>query len=122
MVTSKKKFKTVDEYIGTFPVEVQKILKKIRKIIQAAAPEAQDAISYQIPTFKLHGRYIVYFAGWKSHVSLYPIPTGSEAFQKEIALYIAGKGTLKFPLNKPIPYSLIKKVVTLHIKEKKSSY
>lgn len=95
-----KKAENVDEYIKAFPRDVQTILEKIRLTIQKMAPDAVETISYQMPTFKLNGKYLVYFAGWKNHVSIYPIPTGTPAFQKEISPYIAGKGTIKFPLDK----------------------
>ncbi len=73
-------------------------------------PDGEETISYQIPTVKLHGKYVVYFSGWKSHISVYPLPSGDEAFERDIAPYKAGKGTAKFPLNKPIPYDLIKRM------------
>lgn len=107
----------IDDYISNFPEETQRVLNQIQEIIREAAPEAEETISYQIPTFKLNGKYFIYFAGWKSHVSLYPIPEGDNEFQKEITPYVAGKGTLKFPLEKPIPYELIKKVVRLSVQE-----
>jgi uncharacterized protein YdhG (YjbR/CyaY superfamily) len=98
-----QKFATIDEYIGTFPEDVQTILTEIRRRVHAVVPGLEEAISYQMPTMNLDGRYLVYFAGWKHHVSIYPIPTADEAFQRELAPYKAAKGTLKFPLDQPIP-------------------
>ena len=106
----KKQIETIDEYIATFPQDVQVVLNKIRKIIQEAAPEAIETISYQIPTFKLNGKYLVYFAGYKNPISIYPIPTGTESFRQELSPYIKGKGTIQFPLDKPVPYDLVKKL------------
>jgi len=108
-------FTSIDQYIGTFPEDVQKILEEIRVTIKAAAPDAKEKISYQIPAFELNGRNLVHFAGWKKHVSLYPIPAGDEAFEKEIAKYVAGKGTLKFPLDKPLPMKLISRIIKYRV-------
>ena len=112
---AKTNYKTIDEYIATVPKETQKILEEIRATIKAAVPEAEEKISYQIPTFELNGRNLVHFAAWKKHVSLYPIPAGNEAFEKKIAKYIAGKGTLKFPLDEPMPLDLISEVVKVSL-------
>ena len=111
------KINSIDEYIGTFPDGVQTILKQVRKTIKTAAPKAEEKISYGIPTFTLNGRYLIYFAGWKHHVSIYPIPVGDEEFNQEIAPYVSGKGTLKFPIDKPIPLKLITKIVKLKVAE-----
>ena len=107
------KFATVDEYIDSFPDDVRIILEEIRRRIRAAVPEAAETISYQIPTFTLDGSAFVYFAGWKHHVAVYPIPSGDEAFERELAPYRAAKGTLKFPLKQPIPFDLIERVAAL---------
>lgn len=117
MLTHKKQFKTVDEYIKTFPEDAQRILEKIRQTIRKAAPEAVEAISYQMPTYKLNGRYLVYFAAWKDHVGFYPTPAGTEAFKKELSPYKGGKGSVRFPIEKPIPYDLVKKIVLFRMKE-----
>lgn len=117
MKSKKVTFKSIDEYIGTFPEDLQKILEELRGTIKSAAPEAEETISYNIPTFKMNGRYLIYFAGWKNHISLYPIPVGSEAFNKQIAKYAEGKGTLKFPIDKPLPLKLITKIVKLKVAE-----
>ena len=116
-MTNKKQFKTIDEYIGTFPENVESILEKVRKTIQKTAPEAVETIGYGIPSFNLNGRNLVYFAAWKHHISLYPIPSGDEAFQKELSQSVSGKGTTRFPFDKPIPYDLVIKIVKFLMKE-----
>ena len=102
---------TVDEYIAGFPKETQEVLEQIRSLIKKTAPAAVEKISYAIPAFNLNNQNIIYFAGYKNHVSVYPVPKGDEAFQKEIAGFRTGKGTLQFPLDKSLPLQLIKKVV-----------
>jgi uncharacterized protein YdhG (YjbR/CyaY superfamily) len=111
--------KNIDEYIATFPDDVQKILERIRATIQKAAPDAQEAIKYQIPTFTLNGN-LIHFAGYKKHIGLYPAPRGAEEFKKELSAYEGGKGTVQFPLNKPIPYDLITRIVKFRVKQTKS--
>jgi uncharacterized protein YdhG (YjbR/CyaY superfamily) len=111
-------YKNIDEYISLFPENVRNILQKMRQVIRKAAPEATEAISYGIPTFKLKGN-LVHFGGYKKHVSFYPSPSGIEAFSKEIAAYETSRGTIKFPLNRPIPYDLIMKIVEFRVKEVK---
>jgi uncharacterized protein YdhG (YjbR/CyaY superfamily) len=106
-------FNNVDEYIASFPAEVQGILQEIRRRCRAAVPGSGETISYGIPTVTLDGNYVVYFAGWAHHISVYPVPTGDEAFQAAIAPYRAAKGTLKFPLTKPMPYGLIEETAAL---------
>jgi uncharacterized protein YdhG (YjbR/CyaY superfamily) len=108
---------TVEEYIKTFPPAIQTILENIRRVIQRTAPEASETISYGIPTFKIKDKRLVYFAGWKHHVSLYPTPAGDVAFQQKIAPYRKAKSTLQFPIDKPIPYELVEEMVTLLVKE-----
>jgi uncharacterized protein YdhG (YjbR/CyaY superfamily) len=110
---------SVDEYIAGFPEITQKQLKRIRALIRAAAPDAREKISYKIAGYGLNGRNLVYFAGWKKHISLYPIPAGDEAFTKEISKYVDGKGTLKFPLDEPLPLELIERVINLHVEANK---
>jgi len=109
--------KDIDQYIKGFPGGTQKMLKQIRAAVKKTAPGAEEVISYGIPGFKLHQRGLVSFAGWKEHVSMYPVPRGDEALQKEISLYQTGKGTLQFPLGKPLPLKLITKIVKLRIKQ-----
>ncbi len=109
--------KTIDEYIAGFPHDVQEILEKIRMTIRKAAPDAKEAISYKIPTFTLKGRYLVYFAAYKNHIGLYPAPRGIEKFKEELSAYEGGKGTVRFPLDKPIPFDLISRIVKFRVKE-----
>jgi uncharacterized protein YdhG (YjbR/CyaY superfamily) len=111
---------TIDDYIDTFPTDVQAILEQVRRRIGSTLPTADEAISYGIPTFTIGGRYLVYFAGWKHHISVYPVPAGDATFEQEIEPYRAGKGTLKFPLAKPIPYHLIERVAALLMEERTS--
>ena len=113
----KTQYKTIDEYIKTFPDEVQVVLEKVRQTIRRAAPGAVETTSYQMPTFKLNGKNLVYFAGWKNHVGFYPLPVALSAFQKEISLYKTAKGSVQFPLDKPLPSGLIEKIVAFRIKE-----
>jgi len=112
----KKHYKTIDDYIAASPENTRAILGKIRKIIRENAPNAEETISYRMPSFKLNGN-LVYFAAFKNHIGFYPVPSGIEAFRDELAPFIAGKGTLQFPLDKPIPYDIIKKVVVFRVKE-----
>jgi uncharacterized protein YdhG (YjbR/CyaY superfamily) len=107
---------TIDDYIAGFPPDVQAILQKIRQTISIAAPGAEEKISYQMPTFTLKGN-LVHFAAFKQHIGFYPVPTGIEAFKKELARYEQGKGSVQFPLDQPIPYGLIRKIVKFRVKE-----
>ena len=107
---------TIDEYIAGFPPDVQKILRQVRTTIRQAAPGAEETISYRMPTFTLLG-YLVYFAGFKNHIGFYPIQTGIEKFKKELARYEQGKGSVQFPLDQPMPYDLIRKIVKFRVKE-----
>jgi uncharacterized protein YdhG (YjbR/CyaY superfamily) len=116
MESKKVGFVSIDEYFVTFPEETQKILKKIRVIIKAAAPDAEEKISYQMPTFTLKGN-LVHFAAFKNHIGFYPTPTGIEKFKKELSVYEGAKGSVQFPLDKPIPYDLISKIVKFRVKE-----
>jgi len=116
MRTKQSPSKTIDDYIAGFPVEVQEILKKIRSTIQNAAPDAEETINYGIPTFTLKGN-LVHFAGFKKHIGFYPTPTGIEKFEKELSVYEGAKGSVQFPLDKPIPYALISKIVKFRVKE-----
>lgn len=110
--------KSVDQYIAGFPPGVQAILQRIRRTIRSTAPAAQEAISYQIPAFTLDGKYLIYFAGFRDHVSVYPAPRGAREFQKELAAYRGGKGTVRFPLDKPLPVGLIRRIVKFRMKER----
>lgn len=109
-------FETINDYISKFPENVQEILKKLRQTIRESAPKAKEAISYKIPTFKLNGN-LVHFAAYKKHIGFYPTPSGIEAFKIELSPYEVSKGSVKFPLDKPIPYELVKKIVEFRVKE-----
>lgn len=108
--------KNIDEYIALFPNDVQEILQKVRETIKKAAPNAEETINYQMPTFTLHGN-LVHFAAFKNHIGFYPTPTGIENFKKELSVYEGAKGSVKFPLDKAIPYALIGKIVKFRVKE-----
>lgn len=109
--------KTIDEYIARFPPEVQQVLQQIRQTIRQAAPEAQETISYQMPTFTWNGDYLVYFGAYKQHIGFYPAPIGVEEFKADLARYASGQGSLKFPLDQPIPYELIEHIVKFRVRE-----
>ena len=111
---SKNRSESIDEYIKTFPKDVQNILEKMRQTIRKAAPEAEETISYRMPTFKLKGRVLVYFAAFRRHIGLYP-PAPRE-FKREVSKYEGRKGNLKFPTDVPIPYDLVTRIV-LHRKK-----
>jgi uncharacterized protein YdhG (YjbR/CyaY superfamily) len=108
--------RTIDEYIAGFPKDVQEILAKIRMTIRDAAPDAEEAIKYQIPTYILNGN-LVHFGAYKTHIGFYPAPSGIEAFRDELSGYDGAKGTIRFPLDKPIPYDLIARIVRLRVGE-----
>lgn len=112
-----KKPVSIDEYIAGFPKETQKVLEQVRAIIKNTAPDTEETISYAIPTFTMNKKYLIYFAGYKNHLSLYPAPTGNASFEKEIKPYWSGKGTVQFPLDKPLPIDLIKRIVKYRMKE-----
>ena len=108
--------KDIDEYIARFPADVRTILERVRATIRNAAPEANETISYQMPAFKQHG-ILVYFAGWKKHIGLYPPVSGDKVLEEAVAPYSGPKGNLQFPLDEPIPYDLIEQIVTLRVKQ-----
>jgi uncharacterized protein YdhG (YjbR/CyaY superfamily) len=114
MADSTAKFTTIDEYIAHFPPDIQEILQKLRATIRAAAPEAEEAISYQMPTFKLKGN-LVHFAAYKNHIGFYPAPRGIEAFAQELSVYKGSKGTAQFPIDQPLPLDLISKIVHFRV-------
>ncbi len=116
MENKKVGFASIDEYISTFAKEIQKILEEIRVTIKAAAPEAKEKISYQMPTFDLKGN-LVHFAAFKNHIGFYPTPSGIQKFKKELSVYEGAKGSVQFPLDKPIPYDLISKIVKFRVEE-----
>ena len=109
--------KEIDNYFRKFPIEVQKELKNIRKLILENAPEAEEGFAYGMPAYKLNKKPLVYFAAFKNHIGLYALPSGHEAFQKELSAYKQGKGSVQFPFKEPIPYELIKKIVKYRVKE-----
>lgn len=111
------RFGSVDEYIGSFPAEVQQALRRIRDIIKLAAPAAEETISYHMPAVHLGGAPLIYFAAWKRHISIYPAPRGDESLEHALADYRSDKSTLKFPLSRPLPYDLIEAVVNARIAE-----
>ena len=106
----------IDEYIADFPPDVQRILQKIRLTVRKAAPQAEETIKYRMPTFTLNGN-LVHFAAFKKHIGFYPTPTGTKEFQKELSIYKAAKGSVQFPLDQPIPFGLISKIVKFRAKE-----
>ena len=116
MPTEISKVETIDDYVNLFPKNVQNILEKLRKIIRESAPEAEEAISYGMPTFKLNGN-LVHFAAFKNHIGFYPTPSGIETFKEELTPYKSSKGSVQFPLDKPIPYELVRKIVVFRVKE-----
>jgi uncharacterized protein YdhG (YjbR/CyaY superfamily) len=116
MEIPKISFTTVDEYIATFPLEVQAILQEIRATIRDVVPDAEEKISYQMPTFYLHGN-LVHFAAFKNHIGFYPTPTGVEAFQERLSAYKGAKGSVQFPLDQPMPLDLIRDITKYRVDE-----
>lgn len=108
---ARSNFKSIDEYISTFPDEIANKLEAVRKIIKNELPDATETISYQIPCFKQNGKYVIYFAGYKNHLGIYPIPPGDKDFQKKIEPFVKGKGTLQFSNDKDLPTEIIKEVI-----------
>jgi uncharacterized protein YdhG (YjbR/CyaY superfamily) len=107
---------TIDAYIATFPKDIQKLLKQMRTTIRKAAPDAEETISYAIPTFKLNGN-LVHFAAFKNHIGFYPAPRGIEAFEKELSAYKGAKGSVQLPLDQPLPLDLISRIVRYRVKQ-----
>ena len=116
MEESKKSIETIDEYISQFPADVQDILNTLRKVIREAAPETKEKISYQMPTFVFNGN-LVHFAAYKNHIGFYPTPSGISAFKEELAEYKGAKGSVQFPIEKPLPYELISRIVKFRVDE-----
>ena len=116
MESKKVGFASIDEYIATFPQDIQVILEKLRSTIRKAAPNAEETINYQMPTFTLKGN-LVHFAAFKKHIGFYPTPSGIEKFKKELSVYEGAKGSVQFPLDRPIPYDLISKIVKFRVGE-----
>ena len=109
-------FQSIDEYIATFPEDIQAVLQQLRATIHAAAPQATEKISYQMPTFYLKGN-LVHFAAFKSHIGFYPAPSGIEAFQQELSAYKSSKGAVQFPIEEPLPLELISRIVKFRVAE-----
>ena len=118
MEENKITYKSIDEYILQFPLEIQEKLKTLRKVIKESAPDASEKISYQMPTFVLHGN-LVHFAAYKKHIGFYPTPSGINAFKDELSEYKGSKGAVQFPLDKPLPYELIREIVKFRVDENK---
>ncbi len=116
MRTTQTPPRTIDDYIAGFPDDVQEILEKIRMRIRKAAPGAEETVRYGLPTFRLEGN-LVHFGAWKEHVGFYPTPTGIEKFEKELSVYERAKGSVQFPLARPIPFALISRIVKFRVKE-----
>ena len=116
MDSKKSGFNSIDEYIATFPKDIQKILEELRAAIKAAAPDSEEKISYQMPTFFLNGN-LVHFAAFKKHIGFYPTPSGIEAFQKELSVYDGAKGSVQFPIDEPMPLKLISRIVKFRAAE-----
>ena len=118
---SGRQFKTVDEFIASFPRNVRTVLEELRRVIRESAPGAEETISYGIPTFDLNGEHLVHFSAYKSHVGFYPTSSGIEAFRKELSPFKTSRGTVQFPLDKPIPFDLVRKIVKFRVKENEST-
>jgi len=116
MATNRAVPKTIDEYISAFSPEVRAILQEVRQVVRSAAPDAQEAISYNIPAFKLNG-VLVYFAAFKRHIGFYPPIRGDSRLEKAVSQYAGEKGNLRFPLDQPIPYALIERITKLRVKQ-----
>jgi uncharacterized protein YdhG (YjbR/CyaY superfamily) len=116
MEPQKAGYITIDEYIATFPEEIQKILEQLRTTIRTAAPDAVEKISYQMPTFAQKGD-LVHFAAWKNHIGFYPTSSGTQAFQQELSMYEGAKGSVKFPIDQPLPLELISTIVKFRVAE-----
>ena len=109
--------KNTDEYIAAFPENVQQVLKQLRETIREAAPQAEEAFSYNIPTFKIRGKNLVHFGGHKKHIGFYPTPSGIDAFKDELSKYKSAKGSVQFPLNEALPYDLVSRIVRFRVEE-----
>ncbi|MEY2868617.1 MAG: hypothetical protein RIR01_1077 [Bacteroidota bacterium] len=114
--------KNVDQYIDTLPVEIQKIVQEIRRIIKNEAPDCIESISYGMPAYKTFGKPLVYFAVYKNHIGFYATPSGHEQFSNELSKYKQGKGSVQFPLDSPIPFDLIQKIVAFRVKENEEKF
>ncbi len=120
-MTARKQYQTIDEYIQSFPPDVQKLLEQMRSTIQAAAPKAEETISYGMPAFDLHGHHLVFFAAFRHHIGFYPTPSAIEAFRNELSPYTWSKGAVQFPIDEPLPLDLVRRMVEFRIRERISS-
>jgi len=116
-MANRSKANSIDEYIAEFPADTQKVLEELRALIKASAPDATETISYAIPTFDLNGRHLVHFAGYAEHIGFYPGSSGIEAFKDELGPYKSAKGSVQFPLGRPLPADLIRRIVEFRVKE-----
>lgn len=116
MTPARHTFNDIDSYIRSFPPSTQKLLEQVRAAIKSAAPDAEETISYAIPTFRLNGN-LVHFAGYRDHIGFYPAPSGIEAFKDELSKFKGAKGSVRFPVSKPMPVELIKKIVKFRVEE-----
>ena len=116
-MATRSKASSIDEYTAEFPLETQKVLEELRALIKAAAPEATETISYAIPTFDLNGHHLVHYAGYEKHVGFYPTGSGVEAFKEQLRPYKSGKGSVQFPLGRPLPTDLIRRIVAFRVEE-----
>ena len=119
-MTSAATATSIDDYIAGFPPATRKALEQVRALIRVVAPDATEKISYAIPTFDLNGRHLVHFAGFAKHIGFYPIPSGIEAFREELAAYKQGRGSVQFPLDKPMPLDLIRRIVEFRVVENRA--
>ena len=109
--------RSIDEYIAEFSPETQKVLEELRALIRSAAPDATETISYAMPTFDLNGHHLVHFAGYQKHIGFYPAPSGIQAFKEELKPFESGKGSAQFPLGRPMPTDLIRRIVEFRVEE-----
>lgn len=116
-MTNRSTAQTIDDYIAQFPPETQQRLQELRALVTSIAPDATDTISYAMPTFDLNGRHLVFFAAFKKHIGLYPLPGGIEAFQEELKPYKQGRGSVQFPLDRPMPWDLIRRIIEDRVKQ-----
>jgi uncharacterized protein YdhG (YjbR/CyaY superfamily) len=114
---ARSKARSIDEYIAEFPPETQNALEEVRALISETAPDATETISYAIPTFDLNGKHLVHFAGYAKHVGFYPVPSAMDAFKEELEPYRSGKGSAQFPLGRPLPTDLIRRIVEFRVTE-----
>ena len=117
MNTLKARFETIDEYIAAFPRNVRDVLEELRRIIRESAPKSEETISYGIPTFDLNGKHLVHFAAYKNHIGFYPTSSGITRFKKDLSRYELSRGTVRFPIDEPIPFDVIRNIVKYRVKE-----